>query len=57
MSTEAKQIMEELKAIRVDLDYLKEHVIDIDIIMTDEDIKSLKDAEKDLKEMKTKRLV
>ena len=57
MITEAKQILEELRAIRNDLDYLKEHIIDVDLVMTDEDVKSLREAEKNLKEGKTKRLV
>ena len=57
MTTEAKQILEELRAIRNDLDYLKEHIIDVDLVMTDEDVKSLREAEKNLKEGKTKRLV
>ena len=57
MTTEAKQILEELRAIRNDLDYLKEHIIDVDLVMTDEDVNSLREAEKNLKEGKTKRLV
>ena len=57
MITEAKQILEELRAIRNDLDYLKDHIIDVDLVMTDEDVNSLREAEKNLKEGKTKRLV
>lgn len=52
-----KQILKELKEIRTDIDYIKGHMIDTDMILTDDDIESIKEAEKDLKEGKTKRLV
>ncbi|MBS3053644.1 MAG: hypothetical protein J4469_04015 [Candidatus Aenigmarchaeota archaeon] len=52
-----KQILKELKEIRTDIDYIKEHMIDTDMILTDDDVESIKEAEKDLKEGKTKRLV
>lgn len=57
MATETKQILEEIKAIRTDLRYIKKHVLDLDLALTDEDVESLKEAEKDLREKKTKRLV
>lgn len=57
MATESKQILEELRAIRSDLDYLKEHIVDVDLVLTDEDREALQSAEKDLKERKTKRLM
>ena len=57
MITETKQILSELKAIRQDLHYIKGHIVDIDLVMTDDDILSLREAEKDLKEGKTKRLI
>ena len=56
MTTETK-ILEELKAIRLDLDYIKEHVTDIDLVLTDDDLDSIKKAEEDLKKGKTKRLI
>jgi hypothetical protein len=56
MVNETKQILDELKAIRSDLDYLKEHIVDIDLVLTDDDLESIEQAEKDLKEGKTKRL-
>lgn len=58
MATEAatKQILGKLDEIKSELDYIKEHIVDADIVLTDEDISSLEDAEKDLKEGKTKRL-
>ncbi len=51
-----KELITELKAIRDDLDYIKKRVVDLDIVLTDDDTESLHDAEKDLKEGKTKRL-
>ena len=56
MSTETK-ILEELKAIRAELDYLKEHIVDLDLVLTDNGVDSIKKADKDLKENKTKRLI
>jgi len=35
------QIMNELKAIRKDLDFLKDHMVDIDCIMTEDDYLAL----------------
>ena len=57
MATETKQILEELKLIRTDLDYLKERIVDFDLVLTEDDLQSLKEAELDLKQGKTKRLV
>ncbi len=57
MVTETKEILNELKAIRIDLDYLKEKILDLDLVLTDDDLESIKEAEKDLKQNKTKRLI
>ena len=51
-----KEILKELKAIREDLDYLKKRVVDVDLVLTEDDIQSLEEAEKDFGEGKTKRL-
>ena len=56
MATETKMIMNKLDEIKSELDYLKEHLVDIDMILTDDDLESLKEAEKDLARDKTKRL-
>jgi len=37
------QIMNELKAIRKDLEFLKDHMVDIDCIMTEDDYLALKE--------------
>lgn len=51
-----KEIMEELKAIRRDLDFIKEHIIDIDTILTSEEEKTLEEAMKELREEKATKL-
>jgi len=47
------QIMNELKAIRKDLDFLKNHMVDIDCIMTEDDYLALNQyrTEKDSDEL------
>jgi len=52
-----------LETIHKDLEYVKKeigeikgHLVDVDKVLTDEDTESLIEAEKDLKEGKTKRL-
>lgn len=56
MATEAKQILERLDEIKLELDYIKDHMTDVDLVMTEEDVLSLKEAEEDLKLKKTKRI-
>lgn len=56
MINESKVILQELKEIKSDLDYLKKHVVDLDLVLTEDDLESIKEAEKELKEGKTKRL-
>lgn len=57
MQTELKQVMEKLDAIKAELDFIKGHIADADYILTDDDVESLKAAEEDLKQGKTKRLI
>ena len=56
MASENKQILDKLNAIKSDIDYIKKHIVDVDSVLTEDDIESLKEAEKDLKQRKTKRL-
>ena len=56
MVAEAQQILQKLDNIQSELDYIKEHLVDADLVLTDEDTESLIEAEKDLKTGKTKRL-
>ena len=53
MASETKLILEELKDIKADLDYIKKHIVDIDLVLTDDDIESIKEAEKEFKERRT----
>ena len=57
MTNETKLILEKLENIKSELDYIKKHLVDVDAVLTEDDIGSLKDAELDLKEGKTKRLI
>lgn len=56
MTDENKLILEKLDAIKSELDHIKKHIADVDTALTDDDIESLQEAEKDLKGGKTKRL-
>lgn len=56
MSDENKLILEKLDAIKSELTYIKKHMVDIDVVLTEDDVESLQEAEKELKEGKTKRL-
>lgn len=48
--------MDRLDHIQTDLIYIKEHISDIDLVLTDDDQEALKKAEEELKAGKTKRL-
>mgnify|MGYP001587702360 CR=1 FL=1 len=56
MASENKQILDKLDAIKSEIDYIKKHMADVDYVLTEDDIESLKEAEKDFKQRKTKRL-
>lgn len=56
MTTEIKEIVEKLDTIRSDIGYIKKHLVDIDSVLTEDDMDALNEAEKDLKFGKTKRL-
>lgn len=56
MTSAAQQLLEKLDHIQSDIKYIKEHLVDIDLILTDEDLESLQKAEEDLKAGRTKRL-
>ncbi len=49
-------IHQDILALRKEVEEVKEILVDMDVVLTSEDISSLKIAEKDLKEGKTKRL-
>ena len=56
MTTEIKQIMEKLDHIQTDIIYLKKHIIDLDLVLTDDDLEALSTAEKDFKLKRTLRI-
>ncbi|MDI6859003.1 MAG: hypothetical protein QMC85_00750 [Methanocellales archaeon] len=55
-TTIPKEIVEELKTIREDLDYIKKHMVDVDTILTPEEEKRLEESLKEYKEGETTRL-
>jgi len=52
MTNENKQIINELKNIKIDINFIKQHMIDVDSIMTKEDYEALKEYEKEKREGK-----
>ncbi len=56
MAEETRIIIEKLDSIKLELDYIKKHMADVDTILTEDDMESLEEAERDLREGKTKRL-
>ncbi len=50
-------ILSRLDSIKKELDYIKQHMIDPDTILTGDDLEALHQAEDDMKKGKTKRLV
>jgi len=51
-----KIILEKLDEIKSELDYIKSHLANIDSVLTDDDVKALKEAEEDYKKGKTLKL-
>lgn len=56
MASELQQIMNKLNHIESDLTYIKKHISDVDLVLTDEDIEAIQEAKRDLVAGKTKRL-
>ncbi len=56
MTTEIQQIIEKLDHMQSDIGYLKKHIVDLDLVLTDDDMDALSVAEKDFKTKKTKRI-
>lgn len=56
MTPLVQEIMEKLNHIQSDLDYIKGHLTDVDVVLTDDDVDALHKAEEDLKKGRTKRL-
>lgn len=47
-----KQLIQELKGIKKELHYIKEHMVDVDSVMTEEDYMALQEYRKEKKEGK-----
>ena len=56
MATETKMIMDKLNEIKVELAYIKKHIVDMDIVLTQDDAEALGQAEEDLKKGRTVKL-
>ena len=53
MVTETKQILDELKVVREELDYIKENMVSIDAILTEGDKKALAQAREEQRKGRT----
>ena len=53
---DTKLILGKLDEIKSELDYIKNRINDFDTVLTQDDLDALDEAERDLKEGKTKRL-
>ena len=56
MAIDVKQLSDKLDNIQSDLAYIKQHIVNLDAVMTDDDAEALNEAKADLKAGKTKRL-
>lgn len=56
MATQVQAIIEKLNHIQTDLNFIKSHLTDVDLVLTDDDLDALHQAERDLKRGTTKRL-
>ena len=52
----SSELMEELKIIREDLQYIREHMVDVDMILTPEEEEMLNQSINELREEKTTKL-
>ena len=55
MTTEI--ILKKLDEIKSELDFIKQRLVDTDTILTEDDLQSIRDAERDAKLGRTKRLI
>jgi hypothetical protein len=56
MAAVSKAILDKLEHIQSDLDYIKEHILDSDLVLSEEDKLSIREAKEDLVLGKTKRI-
>lgn len=55
--TKLKELEDEVSLIKTEVEYIKKHTTDSDVLLADDDLESISLAEKDLKEGRTKRLI
>ncbi len=53
MAKEMQQVLEKLDVIKSELDYIKEHMVDVDAVLTPEEEERLKESLKDFSEGRT----
>ena len=56
MATQIKEFVEKLDHIQSDLNFIKKHINDVDLVLTDDNLEALYEAEEDLAAGKTKRI-
>jgi hypothetical protein len=56
MTTDTQKIVEKLDIIQSELAELRKSIVDVDLVLSDDDLESMNEAESDLKAGKTKRL-
>ena len=49
-------LQREIYSMKEDISYIKEHIIDLDLVLTEDDEKSLKKAKEDLASGRTRKL-
>lgn len=54
MTTNMKEIMEKLNHIQQDLDFVKSHLADVDLVLTEDDQELITQAKKDLQQGNTR---
>jgi predicted transcriptional regulator len=56
MATETEMIMDKLNEIKSELDTIKKHMVDVDTVLTEDDVEALNEAEEDLEKGRTVKL-
>ena len=56
MATQMREIISKLEHMEEDIQFIKNRISDLDLVLSDEDVDAIKQAEEDLKNGKTRRL-
>lgn len=57
MATDVQELIEKLDHMQIDLAFIKKRLVDVDLVLTSDDLDALQQAEEDLKHRQTTRLV